>query len=110
MTAEDATDRLRVRCGDRSDVEAELEAGSSPRHPHDTVTEAFSGVLLAIGRGRERDARVGVQMVDVCLGDKAVHCGVDGWGSAAETVAAVVERSDHLIFALDPWVHRGEGP
>ena len=58
-----------IACGlaarDRGDVQAQLEAGPAPRHPHDAVAEALGGQPLAVGRGGQRDARVGVQVVDV---------------------------------------------
>ena len=55
--------------------------------------------LLAVGRGGNRDAAVGVQVVDVRRGDEAVHRGVDRRCRAAATVAAEVERGDHLVLA-----------
>ena len=101
MAAEDAADRLRVGRRDRRDVEPELEAGTPPRHPHHAVAEALGGQPLAVGGGGERDAGVGVQVVDVRRVDQAVHRGVDRRRGAALAVQAVVERGDHLVLALD---------
>ena len=56
---------------------------------------------LAVGGGRERDARVGMEVVDVGGVDQAVHRGVDRRRRAAAAVEAVVERGDHLVLALD---------
>jgi hypothetical protein len=39
--------------------------GPAPRHPHDAVAEALLGERLAVRGGRQRDAAVGVQVVDV---------------------------------------------
>ena len=104
MAAEDAADGLRVGRLDRGDVEAELEAGPPPRHPDDLVAEDLLGQLLAVrGRG-DRDAAVGVQVVDVRRVDEAVHRGVDRRRGAALAVQAVVERRDHLVLALDAGV------
>ena len=96
-------------CLDRGDVEAELEAGAPPRHPHDLLAEDLRRELLAVGGGRDRDARVGVQVVDVRGIDEAVHRGVDRRRGAALAVQAVVERGDHLVFALDAGVDVHEG-
>ena len=94
-----------IACGfaslHRGDVQAELEAGPPPRHPHHPVAEALLGQRLAVGRGGQRDARVGVQVVDVRGVDQAVHRGVDRRRGAALAVQAVVERGDHLVLALD---------
>jgi hypothetical protein len=77
VAAEDAADRLRVGLLDRGDVEPELEAGPPPRHPDDLLAEDLLGQLLAVRGGRDRDAGVGVQVVDVRGVDEAVHRGVD---------------------------------
>src|SRR3712207_8061880 len=53
---------------------------------------------LAVGRGGQRDARVGVQVVDVRGGHQAVHGGVDGRRRAAAAVQAEVEGGDHLVL------------
>ena len=59
------------------------------------------GQRLAVGRGGERDAGVGVQVVDVRGVDEPVHGGVDRRRRTAPAVQAVVERGDHLVLALD---------
>src|SRR5690606_11284015 len=56
VSPEDAADRIRVLRLDLADVEAELEAGATPRDPDDLVAEGLPGELLAVLRGRERDA------------------------------------------------------
>jgi hypothetical protein len=101
VSAEDAADGLRVAALHLGDVEAELEAGTTPGHPDDAVAEALLGEGLAVrGRG-EGDAAVRVQVVDVGALHQAVHGGVDARGGAALPVQAEVERGDHLVLALD---------
>ena len=97
-------DGLRVRRLDRGDVQAELEAGAPPRHPHHPVAEALLGQLLPVGRGGQRDPGVRVQVVHVRGVDQPVHRGVDRRRGAALAVQAVVERGDHLVLAVDPGV------
>ena len=109
VAAEDHADRARVRLLDRGDVQAELEARAPPGHPGDPAAEALGGQLLTVGRGRERDARVGVQVIDVRGLDQAVHGGVDGRRGAALAERAEVERGDHLILALHPRVDASQG-
>ena len=85
---------------DRGDVEAELEAGPAPRDPDDLVAEDLLGQRLAVGGGRDGDAGVGVQVVDVRGVHQAVHRGVDRRRGAALAEQAVVERRDHLVLAV----------
>jgi hypothetical protein len=82
----------------------ELEARTTPRHPDDLVAEDLGGQRLAVGGGRDRDAGVGVQVVDVRGVDEAVHGGVDRRRGAALAVQAVVERGDHLVLAVEAGV------
>ena len=101
VPAEDAADRVGVRCLDRGDVEPELEAGATPRHPDDLAAEDLLRELRAVLGRRDRDARVGMQVVDVRGIHEAVHRGVDRRGCAALAVQAVVERGDHLVLAVE---------
>ncbi len=101
VTAEDAPDRRRVIALHRGDVDAELEAGAPPRHPDDAIAEALLGERLAVDGRRQRDARVGVEVVDVIGVDEAVHRRVDRRRGPAAAVQAVVERLHHLVLPLD---------
>ncbi len=101
VTAEDRADRLRVRRLDRRDVQTQLEAGTTPRHPHHLVAEDLRRQFLAVGGGGDRDPGIGVQVVDVRGIHESVHRGVDRGGSPALAVQAVVERGDHLVLPLD---------
>ena len=56
---------VRPLAPDGRDIEPELEPGPSPRHPGDAIAEAIAGQRLTVGGGRERDAGVGVEVVDV---------------------------------------------
>ncbi len=109
MSAEDGADGLRVLPLDLGDVQAELETGPPPGHPHHPVAEDLLGERLAVGGGGQRDAGIGMQVIDVGGVDQAVHRGVDGWRRAAATVQAVVECGDHLVLAVDAGVHVDQG-
>nr|BFE78323.1 hypothetical protein GCM10020093_009240 [Planobispora longispora] len=102
MPAEDDADGLRVGPLDGGDVQAELEAGAPPGHPHDPLAEDLLGERGAVGGGGDGDAGVGVEVVDVRGLHQAVHGGVDAGRGAAPAVQAVVERGDHLVLALHP--------
>ncbi len=110
VPTEDAADRLRVGRLDRGDVQAELEPGTAPGHPHHPVAEHLAGQRLAVGGGRERDPGVGVQVVHVRGVDQRVHRGVDARRRTPLAVQAEVEGGDHLVLALEPRVHPDERP
>ena len=78
--------------------------GATPRHPDDLAAEDLLRELRAVLRRRDRDARVGMQVVDVRGIHEAVHRGVDRRGCAALAVQAVVERGDHLVLAVEAGV------
>ena len=101
VPAEDRPDRLGMRPADLGHVQAQLEPRPPPADPRDPVAEAAAGQLLAIGRGRERDPGIRVEVVDVVGLDQAVHRGVDRRRRPATPVEAEVERGDHLVLALD---------
>jgi len=109
VAAEDDADGPRMITADRGDVQAELEPGPPPRHPQDAVPEAFPGQLLPVGGGGERDAGVGVQVIDVRRVHQAVHGGVDRRRGAALAERAEIERRDHLVLALDAGIDAGQG-
>ncbi len=85
-----------------------------PGRRHGTHTHAVAEDLLrelfAVGRGRDRDPAVGVEVIHVVRGDEAVHRGVDRRGGATLAVAAEVERGDHLVLAFGPGIDAGQRP
>ena len=105
VPAEDAADRLRVRLLDRGDVQAQLESRPPPRHPGDLVAEDRLGQLLPVRRGRDRDPRVRMQMIDMRGIDQPVHRRVDTRRRPALAMQAVVERRHHLVLPLDPGIN-----
>ncbi len=101
VAAQHHADGLRVVALDRGDVQAQLEPRPPPRHPDHSVAKTVGHQLLAIGRGGQRDAGVGVQVVYMCGVDQAVHRGVDRGRGTALSVQAEVESGDHLVLARD---------
>ena len=94
-----------IACGFCSLIAAMSRPSWKPGRRHGTHTtlspKIFGVSCLAVGGGRDRDAAVGVQVVDVRGVDEAVHRGVDRRRGAALAVQAVVERRDHLVLAVD---------
>ncbi len=109
VAAEHGADRLRMVVRDRRDIEAELEARSSPRDPRDAIPEALPGQPLAVGGGGERDPGIRMEVVDMGGVDEAMHRRIDRGRRAPATMEAVVERGDHLVLALDARVDVDEG-
>ena len=109
VAPEDGADRLRVALLDLGDVQPELKTWSAPGDPHHPVAEDLLRQRLPVGRGRQRNPRVGVQVIDVRGVDEAVHRGVDRRRRAAAPVQAVIERRNHLVLAVDTGVHVDQG-
>jgi hypothetical protein len=78
VAAEDGSDRLRVALLHVGDVQTQLKARAPPRNPHHAVAEDLLGQCLAVGGGGNRDAGVGVQMVDVVGVDQPCIAVLDG--------------------------------
>ena len=116
VPAEYHADRRRAGPLELGDIEAELEPRPPPRQPADPVAETRAGERLAVGGGGERDAGIGVQVVDVRQVEQPVHRGVDGRRGAApmagrhpaQAMQAVVERRHHLILAPGARVDAGQ--
>ena len=97
-----------IACGFFALIAAMSRPSWKPGRRHGTHT-TFSPKIFFVSfspsfGGRDRDARVGVQVVDVRGIDQAVHRGVDRRRGAALAVQAVVERRDHLVLAVDAGV------
>ena len=99
-----------MRSLDLGHIESKLEAGTPPSDPRDPTAETLASERLAIGRGRERDPGIGVEMIDVRGVDEPVHRRVDRRRRPAATVQAVVERPDHLVLAIDARIDVDERP
>ena len=108
MTAENATDRLRIRGVELGDVESELEAGPPPVDPQNLVAETSLRQLRTIDGRREGDDRVGMKMVDVHGIDERMHGGIDAGRCSPTSEQAVVEETHHLVFVLGSAVHTDE--
>ena len=93
----------------RCDLQAQLEAGSAPRHPRHLAAEALLGQRLAIHRRRQGDHRVGMQVIHVARIHQRVHRGVDRRRCAAGPPATVIERGHHLVLVIDAAVHGLQG-
>ena len=89
--------------------EAELEARSLPRQPADVGAVALGDERLAALGGGEGDHRVGVEVVDVVLGDEGVQRGVDRRHGAAVAEPAVLVVGDDVVLVDPGGVHRLEG-
>jgi hypothetical protein len=110
VAAEHDPDDAGVGQLDGGHVQAELESWPAPRHPHHPVAEALLGQRLPVGGGSQRDASVGVEMVDVGRVDQAVHSRVDRRRRAALAVQAEVECRLHLVLPLHPGIDVHQRP
>jgi hypothetical protein len=110
VPAEDDAHRVGVGRLHRGDVEPELEAGPTPRHPDHPVAVDLRSELLAVERRGDGDASIRVEVIDVRGGDECVHRGVDRRSRSTPPVETEVEGRDHLVFAVLTRVDVDQGP
>ena len=108
VSAQDDPERFGVGVADGGDVESQLEARTAPGRPQHLVAEDGARQGLAVRGGRQRDARVGVQVVDVLAADQSVHGGVDRRRGAPLAEEAVIEGRHHLVFEVGAAVDLGQ--
>ena len=81
----------------------QLKAGALPGHPDQRVAELAIELVhlgFAVGRGGQRDAPVGMQMIDVRKGKKAVQRRIDRSGNGIVAEGAERIHGDHLVFGV----------
>ena len=87
--------------------EAEFKAGTLPGNPDEGVAE-FSIELVhlieTVGGGGEGNAPVGMEMVDMLEGQKAVQRRVDGGGDRVVAEGGNGVHGDHVVFEVDAFV------
>ena len=89
-----------------AELQAEIEAGTLPRQKADLAAENLLRQLFGVGRGGDRDHRVGVDVIDVACGNKGVQRRIDRGRARIEIEGAMVEQRDHFVFmreaAIEP--------
>ncbi len=111
VAAEDDPGQLGLREDEVTEAEAEIEARPLPVEPAEPAAESPRDVLAPVRGGRERDQRVGMEMVDVQGGEKSVQGRVDRRHRTARPEAGVVEQADHLVLVVETLVdalHRAQ--
>jgi hypothetical protein len=109
VAAQHHAPQARIVGRQRGDLQAQLEAGSAPRHPRHLAAKALLGQGLTIDRRRQGDHGVGVQVIHVAGVHQRVHRGVDRRRRAAGPPAAVIERGHHLVLVVDAPIHALQG-
>ena len=92
--------------------QAQFKAGTLPGKPDEGVVELaieFFHFGLAVGGGGQSDAPVGVKMIDVGEGKKAVQRGVNGGGDRIRAEGAEGVHGDHAVFGVNAFVEAFEG-
>ncbi len=87
--------------------QAEFKAGALPGHPHQRVAECAVELFhlhFAVCRGSQRDAPVGMKVIDVREGKKAVQRRVDGGGDGVVAKGAQRVHRHHVVFGVHPLV------
>ena len=101
VPAQHAADLVRVGARDRLELEAELEPRPLPGQPADRVAIDLARQLLGAGGGGNRDHRVGVDVVDMAVGQIGVQRRVDAGRARVEVEGAVGQVAHHLVLVRD---------
>ena len=93
-----------VRIGvDRvAQAQAQVEAGPLPRQPSEFAAEDFARESFAVARRRDRDDRIGMDMIDVRERQERMKRSIDAGGARAAGKGAIVEVWNELVFVLAP--------
>ena len=102
MAAEHDALQLGVGCRHRAELEAEVEARPLPGQQADLVAEDLFASSASAFAGGNRDHRVGMDMVDMRVRNKAVQRRVDRGRARVEIERAVVEERHHLVLVREP--------
>jgi len=87
--------------------EAQLKAGALPGNPYQGVVELAVELvhfIETVGGGGERDAPVGMKVIDMREGKKAVQRSVDGGGHGIVAEGGDGVHGDHVVFGVDALV------
>ncbi len=82
------------------EVEAELEAGTAPGQPADLRAEDFLRQFLRILRGRNRDDRVRMHVIDMRERHETMQRRIDRGRARIEVEGAMRQEADHAVFVM----------
>ena len=83
-------------------LQAEVEPRPLPRQPADRAAPDLARRRFAAGRRRQRNDRIGVNVVDMSEGKVGMERGVDRGCAGVKVEGAMGEIGDHLVLMLDP--------
>ena len=81
-------------------AQTQVEAGPLPRQPSEFAAEDFARESFAVARRRDRDDRIGMDMIDVRERQERMKRSIDAGGARAAGKGAIVEVRNELIFVL----------
>ena len=106
VAAEHGALEVRACLGHRAELEAEVEARPLPGQEAEFAAKHFFRQLLGVFARRDRDHRVGVDMVDMGVRHEAVQRRVDRGRARIEIEGAVVEERHHLVLVREATIDR----
>ena len=90
--------QVRLRRGQRFQLQAQVVAGALPGQPAQLAAEDDVGQALAVGAGGDGDDGVRVHVVHMRLRDVGVQRGVDAGRARVQVERAVRQVIHHLVF------------
>src|SRR5580704_6079443 len=91
---------MRIGVDRVAQAHAQVEAGPLPRQPSEFAAEQFARESLTVARRRDRDHRIGMDMIDVRERQERMKRSIDAGGARAAGKSAIVEVWNELVFVL----------
>ena len=92
----------------RPELQAEVETRPLPRQKAELAAENLARQRLGVLAGRDRDHGVGVNVIDMQVGNERVQRRVDRGRARIEVEGAMIEQRDHLVLMGEAAVNRLE--
>ena len=108
VAAEHDASHVRIGFGHRAELQAEVETWPLPRQKTELPAINLARQRVGVLACGDRDNRVGVNVVDMRVGNEAVQGGVDRRRARIEVECAVIEQSDHLVLMHEATIDRTE--
>ncbi len=91
---------LRMGAYQFADAQAEIETWALPANPADFVTIYPLGYGLRLMGGRNGDDGIGVQVIDMTVGNEGMQRRIDTGGARIEPEGAVRQQPHHVVFGI----------
>ncbi len=108
MAAEHHASHVRTGLGHRAELQTKVEPWPLPRQKTEFAAVNLVRQRFGVLARRDCDHRVGVNVVDVRVGNEAVQRGIDRGRARIEVEGAMIVERNHLVLVLEAAIDRTE--